>query len=77
MQHLCFQFFLTMAIKNVSKILLLDSIDSLSEDESNAEWDKVVALIGNDLKEEKRYWLTDHIRFRKERGEFRLFYDHG
>lgn len=55
-------------------VLLLDTIDSSSEAESNDEYDTILAIISNQ-KENPRYWLSDHIKLRKERGEFRLFND--
>ncbi|KAL1506875.1 hypothetical protein ABEB36_006157 [Hypothenemus hampei] len=59
----------------INNMLLLDTKDSSSEEESNAACDDAIAIIGTNQKEKPRYWLSNHIKSRKEKGEFRLFYD--
>lgn len=58
----------------LSTMLLLDTIDSSSEDESNAACDDILK-VATVKKEKPRFWISDHIKFRQERGEFTLFND--
>lgn len=46
-----------MATFNV--VLLLDTINSSSEDESNAEFDNILAIIAANKKEKLKYWLSE------------------
>lgn len=46
-----------MATFNV--VLLLNTINSSSEDESNAEFDNILAIIAANKKEKLKYWLSE------------------
>ena len=49
-------------------------LESSSSDDDNAEFDTILSLM---LRKKKnvRPWISNHIKFRRERGEFKLFED--
>lgn len=54
--------------------LILDSLESSSSDDDNAEFDTILSLMLR-KKKNARPWISHHIKFRGERGDFKLFED--
>lgn len=55
---------------NSTSTLLMDLLDSSSEDDSAAAFDMLVARSGTKTRTK---WIESHIRYKKTRGEFNLY----
>lgn len=54
------------------RILLLDLLDSSSDDDWDCEYDITVILAKS---KKRKIWIEDHIKHRKHRSEFKLYND--